>query len=240
MQRRLFCFWTGENEIPEIRRTSIESLSKTGLEVHLVTKGRLGEYIDTANLHPAFPALNLAHRSDYLRAYFMHHFGGAYCDVKRVETSWLSLFNQIEQNDSLWGGGYREVNRHGVANIYQSAVLQRRSLPHRVMARVRWRWLQLNYKRLIGNTGFIFKPRTPLTMRWWNEVNRRLDSLEPELRMHPATRPKERMGALYAGERSQYPVPWSYLQGDILHPLTLRYRSHLLKTLPKPDSSSYQ
>ena len=34
-------------------------------------------------LHPAYNDLSLVHRSDYLRAYLLHHHGGGYCDLKR-------------------------------------------------------------------------------------------------------------------------------------------------------------
>jgi hypothetical protein len=76
MERKLFCFWTGDNAIPVARARSIDSLSNSGLEVCLITNDTIGEYLSECDLHPAYYSLNLAHRADYLRAYFMHHYGG--------------------------------------------------------------------------------------------------------------------------------------------------------------------
>ena len=77
MQKRIWVFWTGDNEIPQIRKKNIESMkNKSGAEIILVTSGNLSEYIAVEKIHPAYNFLNFAHKADYLRCYFMHHFGG--------------------------------------------------------------------------------------------------------------------------------------------------------------------
>ena len=240
MQRKIFCFWTGENDIPDIRMESIESFTASGLEVCLVTNDNLHEYIHEDDLHPAYYSLNLAHRADYLRVYFMHHFGGAYCDIKKIEHSWLDVFEELESNDSLLAAGYPEVGRWGVGNCYHSAVLLDENRFKKTYSYFQWRFLQLNYKKLIGNSAFIFKPNTVITQEWWNEVNNRLDVLSNKLLIRPAKSPKERMGTVYNGIVSDYPVPWSYLLGDILAFITLKHANKVLKTLPTPDFENYQ
>jgi len=239
MQRKIFCFWTGDNDIPEIRMESIESFAKSGLELCLVTNDNLHEYINKDDLHPAYYSLNLAHRADYLRVYFMHHFGGAYCDVKKIEHSWLDVFKQLENNDSLLAAGCPEV-RWGVGNCYQSSVLLDENSFKKTYSYFKYRLLQLNHTKLIGNCAFIFKPNTVITQKWWNEVNKRLDELSSKLLISPATLPKERMGAFYNGVASEYPVPWSYLLGDILAPIILKNTHKVLKNLPPPDFENYQ
>ena len=240
MDANLFAFWTGDNLLPPMRTQSVQSLGFSGLDVHLVTPQNLKEYIGKPDLHPAFWNLNLAHRSDYLRSYFMHTYGGGYSDIKPLTASWLPTFRRVEEDPALMGAGYREIHRHGIANVHQSAELLEK--PRRTILRewVRWRWLQVNYRRIIGNCAFIMKPRSELTTLWWEEVNVRLDSLEPLLRQHPASEPKERMKERYGGKVSNYPVPWSYLLGDILQPLALQFSRKLLRTLPPPNFDNYQ
>lgn len=240
MHANLFTFWTGDNPLPAAREQSLQSLESSGLEVRFVTATNLGDYIAKGDRHPAFQHLNLAHRADYLRAYFMHYYGGGYCDIKPLMASWLPTFRRVEEDSALIGAGYREIHRHGIANVHQSAELlekPRRTILHEW---VRWRWLQVNYRRIIGNGAFIMKPRSELTTLWWEEVNVRLDSLEPLLRQHPASEPKERMKERYGGKVSNYPVPWSYLLGDILQPLALQFSRRLLRTLPPPNFDNYQ
>lgn len=240
MERKLYCFWTGENEIPPIRQASIDSMTNSGLKVVLVTPDSLHDYISKKDLHQSYWNLSVNHRSDYLRAYFMHHFGGGYCDIKRVDASWIETFEEIEARDTLFGGGYREIHRHGVANLHQSSQLLEESRARLALNWVRWRWLQVNFWRVIGNCAFIFRPNTPFTQLWWAELNRRLDSLAPALAANPATELKERMKTEYRGKISQYPVPWAFLQADVMQPLALRYGRRILRTLPPPDFLNYQ
>lgn len=239
MQRKIFCFWTGENDIPEIRMKNIDSLTVSGLEVCLVTNDNLHEYIHKDDLHPAYYSLNLAHRADYLRVYFMHHFGGAYCDIKKIEHSWLGIFDELESNTGLLAAGYPEVGRWGVGNCHHSALLLNDNSFKKISSYFQWRFLQLHYKKLIGNGAFIFKPYTVITQAWWDEVNKRLDKLSDKLSISPAKLPKERMGVIYDGIVSSYPVPWSYLLGDVLAPIILKNSNMVLKNLPPPDFKNY-
>lgn len=239
MQRKIFCFWTGENDIPKTRRESIESFKVSGLELCLVTNDNLHEYIHTDDLHPAYYSLNLAHRADYLRAYFLHHFGGAYCDIKKIEHSWLDVFEELESDDNLLAAGYPEVGGRGVGNCYRNSILLNENGLKKINSYFKWRFLQLNYTRLIGNGAFIFKPNTIITQAWWSEVNKRLDTLSGKLLISPAKSPKERMGSIYEGSVSEYPVPWSYLLGDVLAPIILKNTNKVLKTLPSPELKYY-
>lgn len=240
MQRKIFCFWTGDNAISDIRMKSLQSFSKSGLEVCLVTSDNLLEYINKEDLHPAYYNLNLAHRADYLRAYFMHHFGGAYCDIKRIDHSWLDVFEELESDDNLLAAGYPEIGRWGVGNCYASSTLLNENSFKKKYSYFKWRFLQLNYTKLIGNGAFIFKPKTVITQEWWNELNKRLDKLTIKLIAHPAKLHKERMGAVKDGYVSEYPVPWSYLLGDVLAPIVLKNTNKVLKNLPAPDFKNYQ
>jgi len=237
---RLYTFWTGENDIPEKRKECLNSMINSGLNVVLINNKNIGEYLDLDSLHPAYFKLNLAHRADYLRAYFMHHYGGAYSDIKKINESWVPACERLSQSEKLYACGYAEINRHNVGNIYQSTMLRKDSKLNVNFSYIKWRWLQLNYKKTIGNCAFVFKPYSPITEAWWVELNRRLDVLLPELEEFSAGYPKERIGHFYDGVISKYPVPWTFILGDILQPLTLKYTAYVLKELPLPLFINYQ
>lgn len=234
MTRKLYLFWTGDNPLSDHYERSLESMTNTGLEPVLITGRNLHDVVPKDRLHPAYPYLNLAHRADYLRCYVMKHHGGAYSDLKYPPTSWIPAFDALESDPDAWASGYRETSPRGVADLYMSSRQLKEGLIANIQAQVRWRRLQWHYKTLIGTCAFIFKPNTPLVDAWWQALNERLDALHPRLERHPANYPKEQPGAVYEGERSRYPVPWTYLLGDILHPLAFRYSEHLRYDVPKP------
>lgn len=77
---RIFCFWTGSNEMPEVRRMNLDRLTEdAGVDVVLITPDSLDEWVVPEHpINSALHNLSLTHRSDYLRAYFMHYHGGGY------------------------------------------------------------------------------------------------------------------------------------------------------------------
>lgn len=240
MDRKLFVFWTGDNPMSENRARSLEHMAATGLDLVLVTPQSLGDFVPEGHLHPSYPHLNLAHRADYLRCYFMRHFGGAYSDLKAPQASWGPAFDALSCDPEAWATGYREVAPRGVADLYLSSRQLREGLGRNLRAQWEWRRLQWNYRLLIGTCAFIFKTGNPLVEEWWTMLNERLDALHPALERNPARHPKEQPGMMIEGERSRYPVPWTYLLGDILHPLAYRYHARLRYDLPPPSFTDYQ
>lgn len=237
----LYVFWTGDNEIPDIRMDCINSIrANSKANVVLVDNKNLSDYISPCDIHPAYHFLNLAHKADYLRCYFMHHFGGGYCDIKKVSNSWEPSFSLLSNDDNLMCVGYPEVNRWGVGNLYKSYKLLNKSNMELLKKQALYRFYQLNYKKLIGNCAFIFKPNTPITQEWWNSLNMRLDYLLPDLQKNPAKYPKDYRGKFYDGVRSDYAVPWSFILADIIQPLSYKYRNCISRSLPKPDFNNYQ
>jgi len=240
MQRRIFCFWTGNNPLSDRRRANLAALrAGTGVEVVLVTPRNLHDFLPATQLHPAYVHLNLAHRSDYLRCYFMRRYGGGYSDIKRSTHNWQQYFDEIEANPQLWVVGYPEIGPGGIANLY--SVSRQLGTPWAATAQA-WlsrKWLQAHWRRLIGCGAYICRPGTPLLEAWWAEINLRLDRLLPALQAAPARYPRERAGEVHDGAISAYPVPWTYLNGAILQPLFLRHVRHLSQTLPTPEFSDY-
>ena len=209
VNRIIYVFWTGDNEITPNRLAAIKSMEdKCGVEIKLITTHNLIDYIKNEDPLPeAYYYLSLNHRSDYLRAYFMYHYGGGYADIKRHSHSWVNAFNALDNSDNF-GIGYPEVSCWGAA---QSAITQP-NLKHDVF--VYWRYL-------IGNCAYIFRPHTIFTAEWYSEAKKRLVENLELLKKHPA---KDVFGT-----NADYPLPWLAMHGSIFHPLCLKYNSGLLK-----------
>lgn len=234
--RRIFVLWLGDAPMSKERRSGLASLKhKSEAELVLVRDDDISDWIVPGHpLHPAFAHLSAIHRSDHLRTYLMHFHGGGYADVKPTTGSWLPAFELIDSTDLL-GVGYQEIGRHGVA-VNGVNTQYGKYQPSNLMW-WKYRFLQLNYRHLLGNCAYIFRPASDITYQWYCEQLRRLDEVLPALLQHPAQYPKERGGVSYDGVVSRYPVPWSYLLGDIFHPLCYRFRRRLGQTVPTPDFS---
>lgn len=240
LPRRIFVIWFGPPMNANRRRGLASLQSESGVPVELVTESNLEDW--TVPGHPiptAFLNLTPVHRSDYLRAYLMHHHGGGYADVKWTSGSWIAAFDAFDTDPRLLAAGYREVGRHGVAE-FGLRLRGHWGLQPLVADWWRYRWLQLNHRSLIGLCAFIMRPQTVLTAAWMAAVDGRLDALAPALARDPARVPKERPGMVYDGVVSRYPVPWTHLLGDVLHPLVRRHRRRIVQDVPTPTWGDYQ
>jgi hypothetical protein len=218
----------------DLRKQALDTLPNAGVPVEFLTDDDVNRWVVTSEpLHPAWQYLSSIHRADYLRTYLMHHHGGGYADVKPTVSSWVPIFDLLDQGDLL-GAGYEEVGPHGVARLGVdfSGSRYRRTLSANYW---RLRWLRRNYRKLLGNCAYVFFPGTDFTSAWFRELHRRLDVLLPALEAHPARGPRDKPGEMIDGSRSRYPVPWSHILGDIFHPLTYRYRRRLSRDLPAPS-----
>ena len=209
VNRVIFIFWTGDNAITPNRLEGIKSLERvSGVEVKLITPHNLPEYIKEDDPLPeAYQYLSFVHRADYLRSYFMYHYGGGYGDIKTYYKSWIPAFEKLDNSDAFVIG-YPEVGFNGAASQY---------IYHTYLKRDVYTYWRI----LIGNGSYICRPRTCFTAEWHAEAKRRLIDLAGELRKHPATDP--------FGRNSDYPVKWSGILGSIFHPLCLKYHDKLLK-----------
>ena len=216
VKRTIFCFWTGDNEMPVNRKHAFDVLvSKSGVDVCLVTNKNLNDYIlDSDPLPDCYYMLSDVHRADYLRTYFMHYYGGGYSDIKETTHDWNESFDLIDNNPDCYICSYRELSIHTIGN---------KNIHDKALRRDLW----VYYKNLAGNCAYICRPGTAFTLDWLNELKRRIEFLSPELIKHPALDPY--------GSNADYPVPWTYILGEIFHPLCLKYHNNILfddKLLP--------
>lgn len=210
----IYCFWTGDNDIPPIRRYALNTMEQvTQCKVVFVTKQNLSEFILPDHpIHEAYQYLSDVHKSDYLRTYFMHFYGGGYSDVKFHMKSWVPSFHYIQRTNA-WICGYREFSADGVACEH----------------------LKPMWDQLIGNGSYICKPQTPLTTKWYSRMVALLDERLPELKAHPAKHPRDHK-ELVGG----YPIGWNELLGKIFHQVCSEHIDYVLQALPSPViSDSY-
>ncbi|MEV7100381.1 hypothetical protein ACIQ00_07845 [Micrococcus luteus] len=204
LPRRVFVVWTGDNPMTPNRIRNLNRLRRDlGLPVEVVTPETLDQWLVAGHpLHPAYRDLSLVHRSDYLRAYLMHHHGGGYVDLKAPRHSWDPVFAEADADPDAWLTGFRELSAASVVRLSGR-------LGHD---------LALHHRRLVGTAAFIVRSHTPLTAEWLREVERRLDYLAPQAAEHP--------GGI-RGEVVGYPVSWTDLLGKVFQPLQLKYLDHV-------------
>lgn len=208
----IYCFWTGANEMSENRKNAIASIkANCGIDVKLITPENIDEYvIEDFPLHKAFPFLSNVHKSDYLRCYFMHHYGGGYSDIKIQLQDWNNAFKNLEES-TAYAIGYQEISKSGTAKLtsfYPLDALERLS-----------KEIDRNYYYLIGNGSYIFKRNTNFTDEWITELHRRLDIKYNDLKKNPGN---------IMGDNIGYPLEWTSILGQIFHPLCLKYHKKLL------------
>ena len=209
VDRKIYIFWTGDNEITPNRLEAIKSIERmSGVEVRLITPKNLPNYIKEEDPLPeAYEHLSFVHKADYLRTYFMYHYGGGYTDIKTAHSSWVNAFDKLERSKA-YAIGYPEIGFIGVA--YDG--IDNNEL--KTDLRNHWRYL-------IGNCAYICRPKTPFTAEWYSETKKRVVGFTNQLRTHPATDP--------FGLNPDYPVPWVKILGEVFHPLCLKFHQKLLK-----------
>ena len=221
----VFCMWTGDNPMSSQRIQALWSIyNTTACPVAFINQHNLPHWIHPDYpLHPAFSFLSATHKSDYLRVYFMHHYGGGYTDIKQTTTPWPQFFDQIRHSDAF-ALGYQEL-AHGMPHLSGPLGDEIKSKHH----------------ELIGLCAFIFKRHSDLTTQWINETHALLDVKYEELKSNPSQHPQDQTGLqLYENIVSQYPLRWAELLGDIFHPLIYRFRSQLISSDINPLFINYR
>lgn len=174
-----------------------------GLPVEVVTPDNLSDWVVEGHpIHQAYEHLSLVHRSDYLHAYLMHHHGGGYSGIKAPRHVWDEAFERAAADPDAWLTGYAELSARSVVRLGGPLGFD----------------VAMHYPRLAGLGAMFVRSNTPLTAEWLREVERRLDYYGPQAAEHP--------GGI-RGEPDGYPISWTRLLGGVLHPLQLKYLSHI-------------
>lgn len=202
--RRVFAVWTGDNDLTPNRARNLDLMrERLGVDVELITPTNLSEWVVASHpLHPAYGHLSLLHRSDYLRAYLLHHHGGGYMDIKEPRHSWRDSFDQAESDAEAWYTGRPETHATDIA-----------PLPGR-LGRDIW----LSWTHMVGQQSAICRAGSPLTAEWIDEIHHRLDIHFDALLASP--------GDIRVAPPG-YPLKWQTIGSNVLHPLQLKYLDHV-------------
>jgi hypothetical protein len=216
-QRVIYSFWTGTNEMSPQRRDCLEALqSLEGITHILVGPETLNEYIlQDHPLHEAYQYLSETHKADYLRTYFMHHYGGGYSDIKKPNETqlctWLKAFQDMQDSPKKLLNGCREKGPYDVAGS---------------------KAIQLAYKELPNNNVYIVRPQTDFTTMWYTDMLALLDKKLDRLKKYPAQGPQD-CNEICADRQKGYPVGWTEMLGHIYHKVAYTFRGNFLFTVPE-------
>lgn len=199
VDKKVYCFWTGRNPMSEQRAQCLETMKQNiGVPVELISWRQLPNYIlDNAPLHEGFRYLSCNHKSDYLRCYFSHFYGGGYSDIKWYipQNNWNLCFDIINQ--------FPQIEVIGQAERILGSPIKEYNSPD-------------NLPKMLANCYFIVRPRSEFSTAWYTRLIESMDYYLPVLREHPATEP-------FGGK--DYKVPWSALMGMIFHQTLMEFRN---------------
>jgi len=249
VKKIIYTFWTGTNPMNANRMVGIKTLKeKTGINICVITTENLNDYIlKDYPLHPSYKYLSRVHKADYLRCYFMHHYGGGYADIKRQTGSWEKYFDIINDNPKIWKIGLGGANPPSLAFGI--------AYPEEYNQKQKDR-LTKYHDKMVGVGFMICKPRTPYTSEWYSLLHQRLDTYSSELEKHPAVFSREAFDRPPSKtcddetdpelkklpcptEKTKYPISWNRILGQIVYPLQVKYIKHIKQGLPMPDWNNY-
>jgi len=215
--------------------------------VQLVTPDKLEEYNVTEEpFHKAFRYLAPNHKVDYLKAYFMHHYGGGVLPIKKRKdnTTWTAPFEYVGSNETNWflGTASKEDVVCDESNIDDAWCKELQFKSDNTYAETRggmasWEaskgpCCKKVINQLNSNTnhstfwprhdGYIMRKGTPFTEQWLKLVHEHLDAKMKVLSAHTA--PAE---PCCVSKNENYPLRWEELRGEIWSVLLQKYHSHV-------------
>ncbi|MBM3349911.1 MAG: hypothetical protein FJY58_09500 [Betaproteobacteria bacterium] len=212
----LFCMWPGKDQLPKERAAELFSIiSSSDSAVVYLNDLSYGKWeIPEAPFHPALKYLSECHRSDYLRVYLMHYYGGGYTDIKFTYKSWKGAFKTLKQSDA-YVLGYKP-KKIGMSEKYQDPVF---------LKEIEEKYLPFG----IGHVAFIFKRQTPLTLHILNRLHKHLDEYQGQLMANPSRTQKDWLGKILDdGSTSKYPLHYTELGPDLFHLSLYRFKDKII------------
>jgi len=222
--RIVFIFWTGTNPITPKRKINVEQLKNTvGVPVLMIDVNNLNSFVLVGHpLHEGYQYLSETCKSDYLRSYFTHHYGGGYSDIKASKGSWVNGFDDIQSNPDIYLNGSPEVGPEGI--------------PDECGNRVKNLW-----SKLVSVCSFICRARTPLSYKLYNEIKSKMDNKLNLLIKHPSKSVVDHTGKqLEDGTISKYPITWGEIMAVIFHPIQADFLPNIIHTLPNLVYEDYR
>ncbi len=215
----IFCMWPGADKLPPDRVTEIFSiLANTHCPIVYLDHQSYKKWeLPSAPFHPALPYLSETHRSDYLRVYLMHHYGGGYTDIKFTYKHWDVAFKMLRESPALGlGYGIQSASQVALSPVFDGT-------PELAE-------FKANYQAFIGHVAFIFKKNTDLTRDLYQRTVDILDKKLPDLIANPAQTQKDRTGgALPDGSISKYPIHYVEMGPDLFAQSVYKFKDQIIQ-----------
>ncbi len=234
----IWCYWEGE-EMSNNRLLSFNYLQQhIQVPVCLITPQNLAKFIKKEHPLPeSYCNLSIVHRSDYIRAYLLHHYGGAWHDIKATKASYANVWKEF-QDPNVWMIGRPEIPG-GAAKVYTSD----------------GKYVPGHYEKLIAVPSWVGRSQTQISKEILDNLEAILTMYTPQLKKFPAQHPREKrlisknflhrivltMKFIYQGRSLHYPLHWT-LFGNVFHPVIMKYPEHIsfkLPTDPKKNAGIY-
>ena len=225
----VFICWFGI-QISENRLHALNSLIKNiNVPYILLTDENVYQYEKKDKpFHKSFPFLSGNHKSDYLRSYLLHYYGGGYHDVKYRNEGWIGQWDSF-QDTNIWIKTRPERHPSWIGYDVDNPVTRK---------------IQSKYKELGTMCWVICRPNTLYTKNLLNNIETRLDKHYENLKKNPSTKP----GGYYANKpfskvedvNTMYPLRWLEIMGEHFHLLMYTYKDHMIFGLPDCQDISYK
>ena len=143
----------------------------------------------------------------------LHHYGGAYHDVKWRIDSWENEWKKDNwtKDENIWIYGRRET--------YEGAIGYPPGMKH----------IQKEYNKLVTMGWVICKKNTKYTNELLNKIENMLEVKYLKLIKYPGYKSFGYYSdkAFSPAEENNYPLRWLEVMGEIFHPLMLKYNEHI-------------
>jgi hypothetical protein len=219
----VFVCWFGgyqvdHQKMSKNRFDAFTSLVKNiGVPVILITNNNYSSFIKkTHPIHKSFDLLSGVHKSDYMRVYLLHYYGGGYHDIKYREDSWQNCWGDWLFEDNIWIFGRREKTRKAIGYSPNE------------------RHVRNHYDKLVTMGWVICKPNTLFTGKLLHKIEDVLDQKYPKLVAYPGNNSAGyyHENPYQMAEDNNYPLRWLEIMGEISHPLMLEITDHIKYDLP--------
>jgi hypothetical protein len=198
----------------EAFKSLVENIS---VPIILITSKNYTNFIKQNHpIHPSFNLLSGNHKSDYIRAYLLHYYGGGYHDIKHRKENWKDCWGDWLFNDNIWIFGRKENNRRAIGYP-----------PNQ-------KHIRNYFDKLVTMGWVICKPNTKFTNILLQKIEKVLDEKYSALVSYPGCN----SGGYYhenpfqMAEENNYPLRWLEVMGEISHPLMLKFADHIKYGLP--------
>lgn len=224
----IWCYWEG-SEMNKNRSLSFTYLRENiGVPVCLITPQNISKFILPEHPLPqALPYASIVHRSDFIRAYLMHFYGGGWHDIKATLVSFANCW-ELFKDENIYLIG-RPESFKGAAKV----------------ADENGYYMPDVAEDLVSVPAWIARGQTPLSKTIYENLVQLFLENEFLLKRGPAKHPREKyikpknflhkigiqIKYLYSGRNPKYPLPWTIF-GNIFHPAVYKYKTHVVKSLP--------